>query len=193
MTPTDLSEYLIRPARPEDAVAVAACVDDAYGQYVARIGYRPGPMTEDYDAVIGDYDVTVVEAAGRIVAVLVVTETDEGFLLENVAVAPAHRGTGLGRHLLEMAEAQGVPRGVRLDLPVHARSHDREPGHVRQDRLRRLCASHRAGPQARLPAEATRLPGVRRLLNGRAAGSDSECRASDGRATATEGEPTITS
>ena len=110
-TPTDLSEYLIRPARPEDAAAVAACVADAYGHYVARIGCRPGPMTEDYDAVIRDYAVTVVESAGRIVAVLVVTEADEGFLLENVAVVPSRRGTGLGRHLLEMAELKACRAG----------------------------------------------------------------------------------
>ena len=107
----DLGEYLIRPARPEDALAVAACVDDAYGHYVARIGMPPGPMTEDYDAVIRDYDVTVVKAAARIVAVLVVTEADEGFLLENVAVVPQCRGTGLGRHLLEMAELKACRAG----------------------------------------------------------------------------------
>jgi GNAT superfamily N-acetyltransferase len=111
LTPTDLSEYLIRPARPEDAVAVAACVDDAYGHYVARIGMPPGPMTEDYDAVIRKCDVTVAETAGRIVAVLVVTGADEGFLLENVAVVPPHRGTGLGRHLLEIAELKACRAG----------------------------------------------------------------------------------
>jgi GNAT superfamily N-acetyltransferase len=107
----DLSEYLIRPARPEDAAAIAACVNDAYGHYVARIGMPPGPMTEDYDAVIREYDVTVVEAAGRVVAVLVVGGADEGFLLENVAVVPPRRGTGLGRHLLEMAELKACRAG----------------------------------------------------------------------------------
>ena len=101
---TDLREYSIRPARPEDAAAVKACVNEAYEHYVARIGMPPGPMTEDYDTVIRKFDVTVAESAGRIVAVLVVTEADEGFLLENVAVVPSRRGTGLGGHLLGLAE-----------------------------------------------------------------------------------------
>ena len=108
---TDLREYLIRPARPEDAAAVKACVNDAYEHYVARIGMPPGPMTEDYDTVIRKFDVTVAESAGRIVAVLVVAAADEGFLLENVAVVPSRRGTGLGGHLLELAELKACRAG----------------------------------------------------------------------------------
>jgi len=74
LTPDQLREYVIRPAQPEDAPAVAACVDEAYRHYVARIGRPPGPMTEDYETVIRDFQVTVVESAGRIVAVLVLAE-----------------------------------------------------------------------------------------------------------------------
>jgi len=63
-------------------------------------------MTEDYETVIRDFRVTVVEGAGGIVAVLVLVVADEGFMLENIAVLPSHQGSGLGRHLLEMAEAE---------------------------------------------------------------------------------------
>lgn len=111
LTPDQLREYVIRPAQPEDAPAVAACVDEAYRHYVARIGRLPGPMTEDYETVIRDFQVTVVESAGRIVAVLVLAEAGEGFLLENVAVVPAHRGRGLGRHLFEVAESEARRQG----------------------------------------------------------------------------------
>jgi ribosomal protein S18 acetylase RimI-like enzyme len=37
--------------------------------------------------------------------------TDEGFLVDNVAVEPSHQGTGLGRTLLEHAEAEARRAG----------------------------------------------------------------------------------
>jgi ribosomal protein S18 acetylase RimI-like enzyme len=68
-------------------------------------------MRQDYVEVIRDYDVTVVECDGEIVAVLALGVTDEGFLLDNVAVRPDHQGLGVGRYLLEHAEAQARARG----------------------------------------------------------------------------------
>ena len=38
-------------------------------------------------------------------------EAPEGFLLDNVAVAPAQPGTGLGRYLLGLAEEKALARG----------------------------------------------------------------------------------
>jgi ribosomal protein S18 acetylase RimI-like enzyme len=69
------------------------------------------PMRQDYDEVIRDYQVTVVEHGGTIVAVLALEITNEGFLLDNVAVAPAHQGKGLGRILLEHAESEARREG----------------------------------------------------------------------------------
>jgi len=45
------------------------------------------------------------------VGVIVLAVTDGGFLIDNVAVHPAHRGTGLGRALLEFAEAEARSSG----------------------------------------------------------------------------------
>jgi N-acetylglutamate synthase-like GNAT family acetyltransferase len=59
----------------------------------------PRPMTDDYTTVIRDRQVTVAEHDGAIVGVVVLTVTDEGFLVGNVAVHPSCRGTGLGRTL----------------------------------------------------------------------------------------------
>jgi GNAT superfamily N-acetyltransferase len=85
---------------------VAELVDAAYGHYVERIGMLPGPMTNDYADVIRNRQVTVAERQGAIVGIIVLTVTDEGFLVDNVAVHPSHRGTGLGRALLQFAEAE---------------------------------------------------------------------------------------
>ena len=68
-------------------------------------------MRLDYDEVIRDYQVTVVEHEGVIVAVLALCLADEGFLLDNIAVAPDHQGVGLGRWLLEYAESEARRQG----------------------------------------------------------------------------------
>ena len=103
--------YSFRPAAAPDASMVAELVDAAYGHYVERIGVLPGPMTDDYAEVIGTRRVTVAEQHGAVVGVIVLAVTDEGFLVDNVAVHPGHRGRGLGRALLEFAEAEARRAG----------------------------------------------------------------------------------
>ena len=68
-------------------------------------------MTADYAKVIRERRVTVAESGGEIVGVLVLAVTGEGFLLENVAVEPSHHGKGLGKALLEFAEAEARREG----------------------------------------------------------------------------------
>jgi ribosomal protein S18 acetylase RimI-like enzyme len=94
----------LRAAEPADSAAVAALVDAAYRHYVPRLGMRPGPMNADYDRVLAEDDVTLAVDDDVIVGLLVLARHDGAFYVENVAVAPSHRGTGLGRHLLRLAE-----------------------------------------------------------------------------------------
>lgn len=99
-------------ARPVDANAVAACVRAAYAEYVARIGREPAPMGADYAALIDAGAVWVVRAGGAIAGVLVLRPQPPSLLLENVAVAPAHRGRGLGRALIAFAEERARAEGL---------------------------------------------------------------------------------
>lgn len=115
-------DWSLRPARASDAAELAALVDAAYGHYVERIGMRPGPMTEDYAAVIRDRAVTVVESEGEIVGAIVLGPSEEGFTIENVAVHPAHQGEGIGRALLELAEAEARRAGHDA---VHLYTHEK--------------------------------------------------------------------
>jgi GNAT superfamily N-acetyltransferase len=101
----------MRAATVADAAAVAACVGAAYRHYIARIGRPPGPMLDDYAQVIRERQVHVAEHGAEIVGVLVLSVRDEGFLLDNVAVAPTHKGKGVGRALLELAEAEARRQG----------------------------------------------------------------------------------
>ena len=114
--------YSLRGATGSDADEVSELVDRAYGHYVERIGMLPGPMREDYAAVIRDKRVTVAEQDGELVGVLVLSVTDEGFGIDNVAVDPSRRGTGLGKALLELAEAEARRAGFdSIYLYTHER------------------------------------------------------------------------
>lgn len=135
--------YSLRPASDRDAPDVAALVDAAYGIYVERIGMLPGPMTEDYADVIRDRRVTVAERDGAIVGVLVLHVTDEGLVIDNVAVHPSDRGKGLGRALLELAEAEATRAGFdSISLYTHEKLTESQAlysriGYVEYDRRSR--------------------------------------------------------
>ena len=101
----------LRPATAADAPRLTELVRAAYGHYVERMGRPPGPMTEDYAALVRDGLVTVAERGGEIAGLVVLDTGAEGFTVENVAVEPAHQGTGVGRALLEYAEAEARRRG----------------------------------------------------------------------------------
>ena len=102
---------MLRPAVAADAPALAALVNAAYGHYVERIGGPPRPMTDDYAEVIETKDAIVAEVRGEIAGLVVLDETDEGFLVDNVAVAPDRQGEGVGRALLVHAEAAARSAG----------------------------------------------------------------------------------
>jgi len=101
----------IRLARADEAGTVRDLVRAAYAHYVPRIGREPAPMTDDYARRIADGQAWVLERDGVLAGVVVLEETVERFLLDNVAVASAFRGTGVGQELLKFAEAEARRRG----------------------------------------------------------------------------------
>jgi GNAT superfamily N-acetyltransferase len=112
---------VISLANGADAAAVHAIVDAAYRSYIPRIGKPPGPMLDDYAKRIADGQVWVLAADEGIVGILVLEETPNGFLLDNIAVAPGQQGKGRGRVLLDFAEAEAQRRGWNeIYLYTHA-------------------------------------------------------------------------
>jgi ribosomal protein S18 acetylase RimI-like enzyme len=116
-----MSALQLRAAEAADASALAELVRAAYAHYVERIGRPPRPMTDDYDVVIRTLRVTVAERAGEIVG-LIVLEVGERVTIDNVAVAPEHRATGVGRALLEHAEASARAAGHQA---IYLYTHER--------------------------------------------------------------------
>jgi ribosomal protein S18 acetylase RimI-like enzyme len=113
---------LLRPAMAGDVPRLSELVRAAYGHYVDRLGGPPRPMTDDYDDVIRTHRVVVAERGGEIVGLVVLGVDDEGFFVDNVAVDPAHQGTGVGKAMLEHAETAARDAGFdSIYLYTHER------------------------------------------------------------------------
>jgi N-acetylglutamate synthase-like GNAT family acetyltransferase len=102
-----MSDVKLRRAEAADVAAVAACVQQAYARYADRLPRPPKPVLADYGRVVQETSTWLLEAAdGQCVGVLVLIEQPDHVLLDNVAIAPAWQKRGLGRRLLEFAEAE---------------------------------------------------------------------------------------
>ena len=116
------TSLVLRSALPGDAASIVGCVRAAYSPYIERIGKPPGPMLGNYDEIVRDHRVFVVDGGEEIVGVLVLIEEESGLLLDNIAVRPSRQGEGIGRRLMEHAEAEGRQLGyAHLDLYTHQR------------------------------------------------------------------------
>jgi GNAT superfamily N-acetyltransferase len=114
-----LNNWKFRRAEIGDADALAACIDAAYAQYAARIPDLP-PVSADCAAEITKHQVWVAEIDGAIVGGLVLIPEDSFMRLANVAVHPKHKGIGLGRALMALAETEASAQGYReLRLTTH--------------------------------------------------------------------------
>lgn len=103
---------MLRRAGPLDAAGIGELVRAAYEGYTELIGRTPIPMLADYEVVVRDHEVWVLEAAGEVVAVLELVAEPDRLWIENVAVAPGWQGRGLGRRLLRHAEDEARRRGL---------------------------------------------------------------------------------
>ena len=115
-----MNEPRIRAATAADVSAVAEIVDQAYRNYIARMGKPPGPMLDDYAARVLEGVVWVLEEGSVIAGIIVLLPATDYLLLDNIAVSPARQGLGLGRRLLAFAEAEALRRGyAEIRLYTH--------------------------------------------------------------------------
>ncbi len=108
----DIDQLFLRNAIDADVEVVTACVHNAFRHYIERIGRKPGPMLMDYEFEIREYRVWIAGSRDGITAgVVVLHVTDEGFLLDVIAVEPGYQGKGVGKLLLEFSEAEALRHG----------------------------------------------------------------------------------
>lgn len=79
-------------------------------------------MLENYTEVLRSRKVFVSEHGGRIVGLLILAGTSEGFILENVAVHPDFSGQGLGHRFLLLAEQEAIADG---HASIHLYTHEK--------------------------------------------------------------------
>ena len=68
-------------------------------------------MLVDYEQAVADGSVYVAAHGAAIAGLVVLSDSDAGFMLNNLAVAPDCQGQGIGRLLIEFAENQARARG----------------------------------------------------------------------------------
>ncbi len=115
----------IHRARPEDGPFIRQIAQEAYKPYVKRIGREPAPMVADFAALIDAAEVWVAVDFAEILGYIVMRPGQDTLHIENVAVSPPRHGEGVGKALLDFAEAEAARIGIpRMDLYTNARMRD---------------------------------------------------------------------
>ena len=72
------------------------------------------PMDVDYSKEIAEYPTWVAELDGNVVGGLIMTFEESVATVSNIAVRPQSQGLGLGRKLLDFAQAEATARHYKI-------------------------------------------------------------------------------
>jgi N-acetylglutamate synthase-like GNAT family acetyltransferase len=119
---------LIRAARPDEAEAIVALLQRAFGQYRGKLRPESGALQETPEtirAVMKAGTILLAERAGRILGCVSVRRKDDCAYAARLAVEPMEQGMGVGRVLLAAAEALARQMGTgRLRVDVRLKLTD---------------------------------------------------------------------
>lgn len=108
-----------RLARRGEAQALSALVAAAYAPYQPRFGPLPAAATADFDRLIAQRRVYVLEDDGGLAAIMVAGPHDTAFVIDQIAILPDRLRRGLGRALIAYAETLARMAGLsRVELSV---------------------------------------------------------------------------
>jgi GNAT superfamily N-acetyltransferase len=101
----------LRQAEAKDVSAIRELTREAYAKWVPVIGREPKPMTADYAEAVRSHRIDLLYVDGKLAALIETIPGADHLLVENIAVAPAFQGRGLGRRLMAHAEQVAASLG----------------------------------------------------------------------------------
>jgi ribosomal protein S18 acetylase RimI-like enzyme len=105
------SSIEIRVAQPHEAGAITAIVMAAYAKWIPLLGREPMPMRVDYAKAVLEHRFDLAVEGGAILGLIETVPHPDHLWVDNVAVAPAAQGRGIGRMLLGFTEARAIAAG----------------------------------------------------------------------------------
>lgn len=99
-----MSSFEIRAAVEADVMDIQLCAEQAFVQYVQRMGREPAPMRADFRIQVARGFVVVATNHSGLVGYVVAYPEGAHFMLESVAVLPECSGQGIGKQLIEHVE-----------------------------------------------------------------------------------------
>lgn len=108
-----------RLARRGETSVVSALVAAAYAPYLPRFGQQPAATLVDFDRLIAQRRLYVLEDDNGPAAVMAGGPQDRAFAIDFIAIPPDRLRRGLGRALIAYAETLARMAGLsRVDLSV---------------------------------------------------------------------------
>lgn len=120
--------FLIRAARPDEAEAVVALLQRAFGEYRGKLRPESSALLETADtirAAMKTGTILLAEREGRILGCVSVRRKDDSAYVGRLAVEPMERRIGVARALMTQAEAMARQMGAdRLRVDVRLKLRD---------------------------------------------------------------------
>lgn len=107
-----MSEPVVRRATAGDVEKLTVLARAAYARHVPAIGREPMPMSADWGQLLREQEIWIVDGpTGEAVASLALDIGPDHVTIWSVAVAPTQQRNGIGRRLLDFAEARARELG----------------------------------------------------------------------------------
>ncbi|CAK9890016.1 MULTISPECIES: GNAT family N-acetyltransferase [Pseudomonas] len=109
----------VRPATDSDRAALFDLHRAAFHALIEETwGWDEGWQRSNFAAEFARTTTSVLEADGQIVGYLQVLDEEDRIYVQNIAIAAAFQGEGIGTHLLEELKLNAARRKVPLQLGV---------------------------------------------------------------------------